>query len=164
MIHHDAFQNGGYTGKKKQLDNARLAHASMGYNFQIAHVAVSTGSRSSTVAIDVAVKQVGLAPFHYPHVLKIRSGGEKMLSMKWGMETVLVEHCDSHTFTLDDISASSLNNCVEFYLESELLHLGRPIRFAQGKNGSVSLRLPLPPKSNTKMDSSSFQSRKHSKL
>lgn len=69
MIHHDAFQNGGYIGK--ELENARLAHASMGYNFLRTRVAVSIGSRPGTVACDVTVKQVGVVPFYHPLALSI---------------------------------------------------------------------------------------------
>ena len=51
--HHDAFQNGGYTGA--MLQKANQIHAYMGYAFYVSEVAVYPSNISTTHAVDVAV-------------------------------------------------------------------------------------------------------------
>jgi hypothetical protein len=141
MFHHNAFKSSSpYSGK--ELENARRAHASMGYNFQITRVAVASGSVAGTATVDVTVQQVGVAPFYYPLSLALKcQGAEKVLD---GVES-LISRGDSRVFSFTGIPANSLCfDSVSFQLRSEYVHAGRPVLFAQG-NGVVSLSLPLPP-------------------
>jgi hypothetical protein len=145
IIHVDAFKSSSpYTGK--ELENARRAHASMGYNFRITRVAVASGSAAGTATVDVTVQQVGVAPFYYPLSLVLQcQGAEKVLN---GVES-LVSRGDSKVFSFTGIPAdSSCFESVSFRLQSEYVHKERPVLFAQG-SGNVSLRLPLPPPPST---------------
>ena len=144
MFHHNAFQNGGYSGP--DLKNARNAHARMGYNFQVMNVAVASSSTGTgTVAVDVTVEQTGVAPFYYPLSLALSCAGTTETLN--GVEG-LIDNGDSQVFGFLDIPADSacLDN-IEITLVSEYIPAGRPARFAQGKDGTVSLSLPLPQQS-----------------
>jgi hypothetical protein len=145
IIHVDAFKSSSpYTGK--ELENARMAHASMGYNFRITRVAVASGSAAGTATVDVTVQQVGVAPFYYPLSLVLQcQGAEKVLH---GVES-LVSRGESKVFSFTGIPAdSSCFESVSLRLQSEYVHKERPVLFAQG-SGNVSLRLPLPPPPST---------------
>jgi hypothetical protein len=140
MINFAAFQNTGYNGTT--LVNARHAHARMGYNFQITNVAV-TSSSAGSVSVDVTVMQTGVAPFYYPLSL--------VLSCSTATQTVggvngLIQNGDSKIFSFTGIPAdSTCLNAITMTLASEYASAGRPVKFAQGSSGTVTLGLPLPP-------------------
>jgi hypothetical protein len=141
MVHFLAFvKGGGYSGTT--LVNARRAHARMGYNFQITKVAISSSS-AKNVTVQVTVQQTGVAPYYYPLslVLSCRKTTKKVSGVDG-----LLNQGDSKVFSFVGIPAkSSCLNAITMTLASSHAHAGRPIKFAQGSNGSVKLRLPLPP-------------------
>jgi hypothetical protein len=138
LFHHNAFINGGYEGT--ELENARRAHASMGYNFQVTEVKVAAGT-TGLVDVSATVKQVGVAPFYYPLRLTLKCQGTSKSAE--GVET-LVNNGDVSTFTFTGIPANAAClNEISFQLESDFTLPGRPIKFAQGV-GTVSLSLPTP--------------------
>jgi hypothetical protein len=138
MIHHDAFQSG-YSGT--ELANARSAHARMGYNFQVTSVAVASSS-TGTVAVDVTVKQTGVAPFYYPLSLALSCSGTTTTVS--GVDD-LIENGALKVFSFQNIPATSTClDSIKISLKSGFVYAGRPVKFAQGSDGTVSLRLPLP--------------------
>jgi hypothetical protein len=140
MVNFAAFADSGYSGTT--LDNARHAHARMGYNFQVTNVAVASKSRGS-VTVDVTVRQTGVAPFYYP--LSLDLSCPKRHQQVGGVDG-LVQNGDSKVFSFAGIPAhSSCLNAIKITLESDFVRAGRPVKFAQGKHGSVLLSLPLPP-------------------
>jgi Malectin domain len=138
MFTHAAFITNNFVGT--ELENAKKAHARMGYNFHLSNVAVSA-STGGTVIVDVTIKQVGVAPFYYPLSLALNCSGTYATLL--GVET-LIEAGSTKVFSFASIPADKtcLEN-VRFSLESPLAYAGKPIKFAQG-NGGVVLNLPLP--------------------
>jgi Malectin domain len=137
MFTHAAFISGNFVGT--ELENAKKAHARLGYNFYLSNVAVSA-STGGTVIVDVTIKQVGVAPFYYPLSLALScSGTWATLS---GVDT-LIEAGSTKVFSFASIPADKtcLEN-VRFSLESPFAYAEKPIKFAQG-NGGVVLNLPL---------------------
>jgi Malectin domain len=139
MLTHSAFLANNYVGA--ELENAKRAHARMGYNYQVTNVAVSSSVSPGVVVVEVTVKQIGVAPFYYPLNLALNCAGTtETLS---GVET-LVEPGSTKVFTYAAIPADAtcLGN-IRLSLESPFTYAGKPIKFAQG-NGSVVFSLPLP--------------------
>jgi len=139
MFHHNAFVNGQpYSGSK--LENALDAHVGMGYSYQVNKVAAKAESNGK-LTVDVTVEQTGVAPFYYPLDLVFRCNGTKKSVS--GVEQ-LVDNGDSRTFTFSGIPADSCLERIEILLDSEHVHSGRPVRFAQGNDGRVIVNIPLP--------------------
>jgi hypothetical protein len=138
MFHHSLFQG---TVAGAELEKARSAHARMGYNFQVTGVGAAASS-SGYVAIDVTVAQTGVAPFYYPLSLALSCPGT---TITVGGVEKLIEPGSSLVFAFKDVPADSscLEN-VEITLQSSHVHDGRPVRLAQGTDGTVKLKLPLP--------------------
>jgi hypothetical protein len=142
ILHQNAFQNGGYTGDV--LLRARAAHAYMGYSFHVSEVAVSTSSTTGKVDIAVTVNQAGVAPFYYDLGLALNCAGLSTPLKLSGVDQ-LVDRGQSKSFLFQGIPATS--QClgqISLQLQSSYAYSGRPILFAQGTNGTVSLSLPLP--------------------
>ena len=143
-LHHDAFQNGGYTGN--MLQNANKIHAYMGYAFFVSKVAAYPSTLSTTQAVDVSVDitQFGVAPFYYDLKIVLECGNGVVKSKIPGVNTI-VDKGEFKTFTFQNIPAT--RECLEkisLSLESSYAYMGRPILFAQGIDGKVSLSIPLP--------------------
>jgi hypothetical protein len=139
MVNFAAFSNTGYDGTT--LVNAKHAHARMGYNFQVTNVAV-TSSSAGSVSVDVTVMQTGVAPFYYP--LSLVLSCPTTTQMVGGVDG-LIQKGDSKVFSFTGISAdASCLNAITMTLASEYASAGRPVKFAQGSNGTVNLRLPPP--------------------
>jgi hypothetical protein len=143
MFHHRAFRKSLLlTGK--ELENARFAHSRMGYNFVVAKVAVVASSQAGKVDVDVTLAQRGVAPFYYPLSLFLscpdlstplkEDGAEKIISLG---DTMMFTFAGVPA-TLDCLSIVSLS------LDSPYIYDGRPIKFAQGSSGLISLKIPLP--------------------
>ena len=153
MLHSNAFRDGGYTGT--ELDNARFAHARLGYNYIITKIAALSTSKS-TISVDATITQIGVAPFYYPLSLVLSCPGTSKVVT--GLESVLDDTNDSKIYRFDEIPTDM--NCLqnmELQLVSTFTYEERPIKFAQG-NGSVLFSLPAPEVSNptilTLMDTS----------
>jgi hypothetical protein len=138
MFHHSLFQG---TVAGVELEKARSAHARMGYNFQVTGVDAAASS-SGYVSVDVTVVQTGVAPFYYPLSLALSCPGT---TVAVGGVEKLIEPGSSLAFAFKDVPADSscLEN-VEITLQSSHVHDGRPVKFAQGTDGTVKLKLPLP--------------------
>jgi len=140
MLHHDCFWNDGYSGK--ELANARLAHASMGYNFRVLRVCVAKSSQVDQVDVDVTVMQTGVAPFYYPLSLRLECPG--LTQTLHGVEAI-IDNGDTRVFSFEGVPATAESlHSVSISLDSPYAYPGRPIRFAQGTDGTVSLSIPLP--------------------
>ena len=142
LLHHDAFQNGGYKGAV--LERALDAHGYLGYNFRVSKVAVASSSGDNTeVDVTVTVVNEGIAPFYYDLSIELECPGMTGAVKAKGVEK-LVDEGESGEFVLRGIPASS--EClqgIKLKLTSSYAYDGRPIKFAQG-NGTVALNLPEP--------------------
>jgi hypothetical protein len=143
-LHNNAFDHI-YEGE--ELANALEAHAGMGYNFVISgiHVAASLET-SENVDIDAVVTQIGVAPFYYELSL-VLSCPDILPQAQEGVNTIIDEG-DSQVFSFLSIPATAacLGN-VTLSLDSPYTYTGRPIKFAQGTDGIVQIKLPLGSKS-----------------
>ena len=139
MLHSNAFRDDGYTGT--ELDNARFAHARMGYNYIITKIgAVSTSK--TTIGVDVSIMQIGVAPFYYPLSLVLSCPGAKKVVN--GLENVLDDKNDEKLFRFDGIPIDvTCLRSMKLQLVSSFTYEQRPIKFAQG-NGNVVFSLPAP--------------------
>jgi hypothetical protein len=143
-LHHNAFQNGGYTGDV--LQNANNIHAYMGYAFYVSDVAAYKSTLPDIHAIDVSVSitQYGVAPFYYDLSLFLECGNG-VVSFKLSGVNEIIEKGETKEFLFQNIPATiECLQDVTLSLQSSYAYSGRPILFAQGTNGKVSLTLPLP--------------------
>jgi hypothetical protein len=143
-LHHDAFQNGGYSGNV--LQNANAIHAYMGYAFYVSKIAVYATSQanSETVDVSVDVAQLGVAPFYYDLSLVLNCTGVSHISLP-GVEQIILKG-ESKSFLFRNIPRTKqCCDAISLSLQSSYAYAGRPIRFAQGTNGNVLVSLPLPP-------------------
>jgi hypothetical protein len=139
IIHGNAFKADGYTGI--ELQNARFAHARMGYNYIVTKIgAISTSRRSITV--DVNIKQIGVAPFYYPLTLVLSCPGTRVVVNDLEKSLASTNEEDNFRFGNFPIDGSCLKN-MKLELVSTFTYDERPIRFAQG-NGTMVFSLPLP--------------------
>jgi len=139
MLHHNAFQVG-ETMSGNELQNALDAHVSMGYNYEVKKVAAKV--KGNKVTIDVMVEQTGVAPFYYELSLVLKCDGTT--ESVDGVDK-LIGAGDSKVFSFTTIPGNSLClNNIELLLDSKYVHPERPVRFAQGNNGRVTLSVPLP--------------------
>ena len=150
------FINDGY--KDEELVNALHAHARLGYNFMITQVGAifpDKISEEALVQIDVKIDQVGVAPFYYPLSLFLDCPNLSSPIEISGIE-LLINEGDSKLLSFRNVPCTP--NCMEavqFYLNStDNSYKDRPIKFAQGQNGIVELRIPLPSSTSDKTTSS----------
>lgn len=116
----------------------------MGYNFLVTRVAVAESVDAGFVDIDVTVRQIGVAPFYYPLNLHLQCDQMETPQIRSGVEK-LIEDMDTGIFRFNRIPATSL--ClqnVQLFLDSHYAYSARPIRFAQGIDGTIALQIPLP--------------------
>ena len=144
--HHDMFINDGY--RDEELEKALHAHARMGYNFMITKVGViypDSFSETASVQIDVKIDQVGVAPFYYPLSLFLDCPDMGSPMEVSGIESLISEG-DSKVVSFRNVPPTPrCMNAVQLYLNStQYGYRNRPIKFAQGENGVVKLRIPLP--------------------
>jgi hypothetical protein len=146
MFHYRAF-NKNVTLSATELKNSRYAHARMGYNFRISKVAAALSLyHAGKIDVDVTIDQMGVAPFYYPLNLVIHCPGEWPYAIE-GVEQVISEG-DSKVFTFWGISPKqSCLDQISFTLDSPYGYDERPIKFAQGNDGIVKLKIPTPPNS-----------------
>jgi hypothetical protein len=143
VVHHGAFQNG-YTGEV--LQKANMMHVHMGYAFYVSKVTALKKSTASSQSVDVSVlvTQVGVAPFYYDLqlVLKCRNG---LVNMTLPGVNEIIEKNESRIFLFRNVPATTvcLSN-VSLSLQSSYAYPGRPIKFAQGTTGDVTIRVPVP--------------------
>jgi len=88
-LHHDAFQNGGYSGN--MLRNANAIHAYMGYAFYVSNIAVYTTSSLNSQMVDVSVDvtQMGVAPFYFDLSLVLNCDGISQITLP-GVEQIIL--------------------------------------------------------------------------
>jgi hypothetical protein len=156
-LHHDAFQNGGYSGN--MLRNANAIHAYMGYAFYVSEIAAygSTQPDSSTVDISVELTQLGVAPFYYDLSLALDCNGLIKVALP-GVDEIILKG-QSKTFLFRNVPKTK--RCLEeitLFLQSSYAYDGRPIRFAQGIDGKFVLAIPLPQNEISSMQSVSSTS------
>ena len=144
VVHQDAFVYGGYTGDV--LYEANELHAYMGYSYSVSEIAASAFPTNDPTVVDVSVTimQQGVAPFYYDLHLVFECGNGTMQMSLPGVNDI-IEKGDSKIFTFADIPTA--NNCldsVRISLYSPYAYPERPIRFGQGMNGTVAVRIPHP--------------------
>jgi hypothetical protein len=141
-LHNHAFDNI-YEGE--ELANALEAHAGMGYNYVVSSIHVASSlEQTDEVDVDVVVTQMGVAPFYYELSLVLSCPDIQPQSQE-GVNTVIDEG-DSQVFSFLGIPATAdcLGN-VMLSLESPYAYADRPVRFAQGVDGTVQVNVPEPP-------------------
>lgn len=143
IFHHDAFKNGGYTGE--ELEKAVASHARLGYNFIVSRVGAATRYNDEThIDVDVDLRQIGVAPFYYDLALALDCDGLAEPLIQAGAE-LLVADMDTETFTFERVPSTAIClQSVSFSLQSSYTFPERPIKFAQGNDGRVSLTIPFP--------------------
>jgi hypothetical protein len=118
----------------------------MGYNYVISsiHVASSLEQTEEQVDVDVVVTQRGVAPFYYELSLVLSCPDIRPQSQE-GVNTIIDEG-DSQVFSFLGIPATAecLGN-VTLSLDSPYAYADRPVRFAQGVDGTVQVNFPEPP-------------------
>lgn len=127
-----------------EINKANDASCHMGYNFQVIEVAVYNNTRlTNKVDIDVAVQQVGIAPFYYPLSLNLTC---KSLKTPWtvtGVEKIIKTN-DFEFFTFYGVPATvECLSQITVQLSSPMLFAENQMKFAQN-NGIVSFSLPMP--------------------
>jgi hypothetical protein len=157
-LHHDAFQNGGYTGDA--LRNANAIHAYMGYAFYVSEVAAYQSTLNATKAVDVSVQvtQLGVAPFYYDLSLVLECGSGVVKTTLPGVDEIIAKG-ETKEFIFRNVPATQ--QCLEqvtISLQSSYAYAGRPVRFAQGTtgNGKVSFRVPFPSQNRAPVPSPTF--------
>ena len=142
MLHSASFVRGG-PGPGDEYNNARFAHVRMGYNFRVDNVAAALSTNTNNVDLAVTMVQEGVAPFYYPLYLSAYCEGIKKSSQK--IMSDLHDKGNSAVILLTGVPSTT--NClgsVELKLESPFTYTERPIKWAQGSDGKVILRIPLP--------------------
>lgn len=142
MLHHHAFINGGYSGN--ELERALAMHTHMGYNFYVSEVAASE-SLASNGKIDIAVTviQSGVAPFYYDLGLELDCY-DLPNPFKLPYVDSIIERGESKTFTFTDVpDTRTCLSSVALKLDSSMTYADKPIRFAQGIDGTVEIEIPL---------------------
>jgi hypothetical protein len=116
----------------------------MGYNFIVSSVNAAMSQTPDMVDVDVTVTQIGVAPFYYPLSLVLDCSDLTWPRVYEGVEEIISEG-ESKLFSFVGISATPdcLGN-VSLYLSCPTAYTERPIKFAQGTDGRVSLSIPMP--------------------
>jgi hypothetical protein len=143
-FHNNAFDHK-YEGE--ELANALFAHTRMGYNFVVRKVDVAVSKVPNTVDIDVTVEQIGIAPFYYPLSLLLDCDDDLL---EWPMAYRGVEQLiakgDSKVYRFDAVPGTSkCLQSISLKLDSDNAYKDRPIKFAQGTTGMITLNIPVPP-------------------
>jgi hypothetical protein len=144
VVHQDAFIYGGYTGDV--LYEANQIHAYMGYSFYVSEVATSAlpTKNPNVVDVSISITQQGAAPFYYDLHLVLECSNGTIKSSLPGVNDI-VEQGSSKIFTFANVPAT--NDCLDnvtLSLSSSYAYPGRPIRFGQGTDGAVAIRIPQP--------------------
>ena len=145
VLHHGAFQDGGYTGTA--LDRANTIHAYMGYAFSVTDVAaLTTTTTDRVVDISVRMMQSGVAPFYYDLNLQLTCDNGTFQMMVAGVDKI-IEQGQSSQFQFRHVPAKT--ECLDrvtLSLHSSYASPTRPVRFAQGTDGTnITFAVPLPP-------------------
>jgi hypothetical protein len=117
----------------------------MGYNYVISSIHVASSlEQTDEVDVDVVVTQVGVAPFYYELSL-VLSCPDILPQSQQGVNTIIGEG-DSQVISFLGIPATAdcLGN-VTLSLSSPHTYADRPVRFAQGVDGTVQVNVPDPP-------------------
>jgi hypothetical protein len=142
-FHNNAFDNK-YEGE--ELANALFAHTRMGYNFVVRKVDVAVSKVPNTVDIDVTVEQIGIAPFYYPLSLLLDCD-DSLLEWPMAYRGVekLIAKGDSKVYRFDAVPATSkCLQSISLKLDSDNAYKDRPVKFAQGTTGNITLNIPVP--------------------
>jgi hypothetical protein len=142
-FHNNAFDHK-YEGE--ELANALFAHTRMGYNFVVRKVDVAVSKVPNTVDFDVTVEQIGIAPFYYPLSLLLDCDDSLL---EWPMAYRGVEQLiakgDSKVYRFDAVPATSkCLQSISLKLDSDNAYKDRPVKFAQGTTGIITLNIPVP--------------------
>ena len=144
VVHQDAFIHGGYIGDV--LHKANEIHAYMGYSFYVSGIATSALPTVDPTVIDmsISITQQGVAPFYYDLLLLFECGNGTVKMSLPGVNDI-IERGASKVFTFTNVPASK--NCLDnvtLSLSSSYAYPARPIRFGQGMDGTVTIRIPQP--------------------
>jgi hypothetical protein len=135
-----------YSMQRSEIDRANWNNARMGYSFQINRVAAKrSATNTGMIDVDVVIENSGVARFYYALSIGLNCSGIGALRTQPGVE-LIIDQFSNRTFSFKDVPATSAClNSISFTLESKMIFPGRPIKFAQGATGTVSVKVPLPP-------------------
>ena len=132
MLNAHAFSDG-YTGTA--LGKARASGDKLGYAFVVSSITYTPASQGTT-AVTVTVTQKGIAPFYYPLSLKLSCAGQSDATVT-GVQAIIDEG-DSRAFSFSlPAEASCLSAVSVGLLQTAKAYTGRPVKFAQGVDGTV---------------------------
>ena len=140
MLHHNAFVTT-YDNSKNELNNARAAHAHLGYHIHVTQVEVAEINGGTQVEIAVTAMNSGVAPFYYDLALTLTCPGVATMSEQ-GVDSLLPGQSNMFLFTGIPHQQSCLE-AVSLGLDSSMAYPSRQIRFSQGVDGTLVLDLPL---------------------
>jgi hypothetical protein len=131
--------------------NANNASLYMGYNYLVTNITVTISTMiPNSVDLEVAVQQIGVAPFYYPLALELSCIGLMTPISLNGVETI-IDMNEIKYFLYRNIPATM--ECLQSFvlsLRSHRFYPDRPMKFAQGIDGAVvRFSVPLPPRTNT---------------
>lgn len=126
------------------VKEGRMIHTNMGYNFQIRTVAATAINNNAAVKLDVTIEQIGYTPFYYPLSLSVNCKGIATPRTASGVEK-LIDQFQTSVYSVTGLpSTSDCLSSVSFTLTSPMIQPYRPMKWAQGINGIITLNIPLP--------------------
>lgn len=143
LVHHHAFC---HVLDDIELARTRRAHAYLGYQFVVSKIVV-TPINDLWLSVSVTVVQTGIAPFYYDLALQLQCRHDDddddddtfwRSAVSGGVEN-LIQRGDTADFCFHDVPvATVVGRTVQVRLVSSYAYDARPIRFAQGDDGTVS--------------------------
>jgi F5/8 type C domain len=143
---HTTYMKLSFFSNEAEAEKGRFAHTRMGYNYIVKEVSSSTSSVSGMVDLAITIQQIGIAPFYYPLAVALSCPDLPAPRKVNGVEE-LYDINESKTFVFAGIPATNTClNSIAISLFSTQVYARRPVKFAQGSDGSaVKLSIPLPP-------------------
>jgi|GEM_PF-1004656 len=142
MINNGAFRaGGGYTGT--QLDGARVAALTMGYEYAIPNFSIEASGLyqgAIDVAIEVDITNTGVAPFYYPLTLILEDDLGNTATLADDLQTLQPQNVRTLRFTANNVDPDYLRRNFSLRLGSSILLPNQKIRFADqaDMNGRLS--------------------------
>ena len=128
----------------EQLDGARSASLSMGYEFSVPRVALTASNldqSSVDLRIDVEISNTGVAPFYYPLALNLSDGVDDSRVLADDLQNLLPHETRNLSVVMSGVSPDVLNRTYTLSLNSPVLLDDQVIRFADesDQDGTISV-------------------------